>query len=215
MPPTRSRPKKGGSTKVSGKAAKSEATDLGMGELAEAIDDGGRSATGILVSEPRARDIKIAQFSLSLHGIKLVEDTTIELNQGGRYGLIGRNGCGKSTFFKCMAAREVPIPSIFDVYLLAHEAPPTEQTALEYVIDSARQEVTRIEEMIEKILTEEGPESEALSDLYDRQDELDPSTFESRASTILHGMRYVHYLLYKSLLAHESSSSCRSRFQGD
>lgn len=73
------------------------------------VDDGGRVATGLLTSEPRARDIKISSFSLALHGINLVEDTTIELNQGGRYGLLGRNGCGKSTFLKCLAAREVPV----------------------------------------------------------------------------------------------------------
>ena len=65
----------------------------------------------------------------------LIEDTTIELNMGGRYGLIGRNGCGKSTFLKCLAAREVPIPDHFDIYLLAHEAPPSEDTALDYVIN--------------------------------------------------------------------------------
>lgn len=55
------------------------------GEKAEA-DDGGRVATGMLVSEARARDIKISAFSLALYGKVLVEDTTIELNQGGRYG---------------------------------------------------------------------------------------------------------------------------------
>jgi ATP-binding cassette subfamily F protein 2 len=81
-------------------------------------DDGGRSATGALISELRARDIKINAFSLALQGKVLVEDTIIELNQGGRYGLLGRNGCGKSTLLKCLAAREIPIPSHFDVYLL-------------------------------------------------------------------------------------------------
>jgi ATP-binding cassette, subfamily F, member 2 len=85
-------------------------------------DDGGRSATGALISEPRARDIKINAFSLALQGKVLVEDTIIELNQGGRYGLLGRNGCGKSTLLKCLAAREIPIPPHFDVYLLDHEA---------------------------------------------------------------------------------------------
>lgn len=44
--------------------------------------------------------------------------------------------------------------------------------------------------MIETILTEEGPESELLQDLYDKQDELDPSTFETRASTILIGLGF-------------------------
>ena len=58
-------------------------------------------------------------------------------------------------------------------------------SALDYVIDSARQEVARIDALIENILVTEGPESELLMDLYDRQDELDPSTFETRASTIL------------------------------
>lgn len=55
-------------------------------------DDIGRTATGILSSEPRARDIKISAFSLSLFSRPLVEDTIIELNRGGRYGLLGRNG---------------------------------------------------------------------------------------------------------------------------
>jgi ATP-binding cassette subfamily F protein 2 len=170
-------------------------------------DDGGRTATGNLISEPRARDIKISAFSLALHGAVLVEDTTIELNQGGRYGLLGRNGCGKSTFLKCLAAREVPIPSHFDVYLLDHEADPCEDTALDYVINSAREEVARLDELIEKILVEEGPESELLSDLYDRQDELDPATFETRASTILVGLgfkvcsRFFHMHSTRSFIA--------------
>lgn len=47
-----------------------------------------------------------------------------------RYGLIGQNGCGKSTFLECLAAREVPIPEHMDIYLLAEEAPPTELSAL-------------------------------------------------------------------------------------
>lgn len=90
-------------------------------------------------------------------------------------------------------------------------------SALDYVIDSARQEVARIDGLIENILVTEGPESELLMDLYDRQvsrwrclcascvfivlvsmthhhhllqDELDPSTFETRASTILVGLGF-------------------------
>lgn len=44
--------------------------------------------------------------------------------------------------------------------------------------------------MIESILCSEGPESELLIDLYERQEELDPSTFETRACTILVGLGF-------------------------
>lgn len=152
------------------------------------MEDSGRVATGTLSSEPRARDIKISAFSLYFHGMNLIEDTVIELNHGAHYGLVGRNGCGKSTFLKCLAAREVPIPSMFDIYLLDGEAPPSEQTAFEYVVDSARQEIEKIEGMIETIMERDGPDSDALTMLYERLDELDPSTFETRASMILLGI---------------------------
>lgn len=149
MAPKAARPPKKGSKAAEDakikKAAKGDSTDdlttvFKGATLAEQVagrdgdeehDEGGRVATGTLISEQRARDVKINCFSLALHGKPLVEDTVIELNQGARYGLLGRNGCGKSTFLKCLAHREVPIPKHFDIYLLDHEAPPIDQTALE------------------------------------------------------------------------------------
>lgn len=199
MPIAKSRPKKGEKNKDKTKAKVSKDEKAGesvfdMESLKDTvIDDGGRVSSGVLISEPRARDIKISSFSLALHGINLVEDTIVELNNGRRYGLLGRNGCGKSTFLKCLAAREIPIPDIFDIYLLAHEAPPSEFTALDYVIQSARDEIEKLDAAIENILVTEGPESDLLMMLYDRQDELDPSTFETRASTILCGTSNLKY----------------------
>ena len=168
-------------------------TVFDMNNMKDSIEDAnatGRIASGNLISEMRARDIKIDQFSLSLYGNVLIEDAKMELNHGSRYGLLGRNGCGKSSFLQCLHAREVPIPDHFDIYLLDHEAPPSEMTALEYVINSAKSEVDRLEKMVETVLVEQGPESEMLQDLYDRLDELDPSTFETRASTILVGLGF-------------------------
>lgn len=190
--------------KLKAKADKKAAKEGGGGEsggdtvfdmksMKEGVEDAnanGRVASGTLISEVRARDIKIDQYSLSLYGNVLVEDTVLELNHGSRYGLLGRNGCGKSSFLQCLHAREVPIPDHFDIYLLDHEAPTSEMTALEYVINSAKGEVDRLEKMVETVLVEQGPESDMLQDLYDRLDELDPSTFETRASTILVGLGF-------------------------
>lgn len=52
------------------------------------------------------RDIKIGKFGVSLNGVELVQDTTLELNYGRRYGLIGmkhsknynKNNILKSTY---------------------------------------------------------------------------------------------------------------------
>jgi ATP-binding cassette, subfamily F, member 2 len=165
---------------------------ISMKDLAEELpgEDMTISATGVLHSLPTARDIKIGSFSLNYHSKLLVEDTLIELTVGRRYGLIGRNSCGKSTFLKVLAQRLVPIPDHLDIYLLSEEAQPSEETALEYVINSARAEVKRLEDQSEHLLTEVGPECELLQPLYDRLDELDPNTFESRASTILVGLGF-------------------------
>lgn len=54
-----------------------------------------RSAAGVLVSDPKSRDIKIDSYTLSFHGRLLIEGAEISLNYGQRYGLLGENGSGK------------------------------------------------------------------------------------------------------------------------
>jgi energy-coupling factor transporter ATP-binding protein EcfA2 len=53
----------------------------------------------------------------------------------------GQNGSGKSTFLKCLAAREVPIPEHIDIHLLSKEASPSELQCVQYVIAEAEKEV--------------------------------------------------------------------------
>jgi ATP-binding cassette subfamily F protein 2 len=59
-----------------------------------------RTCTGVLSSIPTSRDVKIEQFSMQFHGHKLIDNTTLELTMGRRYGLLGSNGSGKSTFLE-------------------------------------------------------------------------------------------------------------------
>jgi len=58
-----------------------------------------RACTGSLAVHPRSRDVKIDNLSISFHGHELLQDTTLELNCGRRYGLLGLNGSGQ-TFFQ-------------------------------------------------------------------------------------------------------------------
>jgi ATP-binding cassette subfamily F protein 2 len=149
-----------------------------------------RNATGVLTSREDSRDVKIEGFSLSFHGRELISDTTIELTHGRRYGLIGFNGSGKSTFLHTLAHREVPIPDSVDIYMLHEEAAPSDRTAIQAVIDEAEKEVKRLEKLEETVLAEDGPESPILTEIYERLDSLDASTFEKRAGELLFGLGF-------------------------
>lgn len=182
-----------------GKKTKKEAVDA-VDQQANAIaqlklqqDEHGisdRVTTGVLASLATSRDVKVNSVSLVFHGKVLIQDATLELNFGRHYGLLGENGCGKSTLLKAIAAREYPIPEQIDIYLLNEPAEPTEFSAIEYVVREAEHELKRMEDLVEEILEKEGPESPTLDDLYERIDEMDPSTFESRASVILIGLGF-------------------------
>lgn len=149
-----------------------------------------RVTTGVLDSLETSKDLKISSLSLLFHGKVLIQDSTLELNFGRRYGLLGENGCGKSTFLKSLAAREYPVPELIDIYLLNEPAEPSEFSALEYVVREAEAELKRVEDMVEDIIVKNGPEDLALEGLYERIDSMDPSTFESRAAIILTGLGF-------------------------
>lgn len=149
-----------------------------------------RVTTGVLSSLETSRDVKITSVSLVFHGKVLISDATLELNYGRRYGLLGENGCGKSTLLRALAAREFPIPESIDIYLLNEPADPSDYTALGWVVKEAENALARMEQQVEKILEDEGPEAPQLEELYERIDELDPATFESRAAVILTGLGF-------------------------
>lgn len=169
-------------------ATAEEISKLKLQQDKDGISD--RVVTGVLDSLETSRDIKLSSVSLLFHGKVLIQDSQLELNYGRRYGLLGENGCGKSTFLKAIATREYPIPDNIDIYLLDEPAEPSEYSALEYVVREAQNELKRLEDLVEKIILEDGPESDLLEPLYEKMDSMDPSTFESRAAIILIGLGF-------------------------
>lgn len=147
-----------------------EKRDEEVKRLATQMDEHGisdRVTTGVLSSVKTSRDVKITSTSLVFHGRVLITDSTLELTHGRRYGLLGENGCGKSTFLKAIAAREFPVPDHIDIYLLNEGAPLSEDGALEWVVNEAKREYKRLEDLSEKLLEDEGPENPILMDLYE------------------------------------------------
>lgn len=54
-----------------------------------------------------ARDLHLENFSISNGGKDLISDATVTLAYGRRYGIIGRNGTGKTTLLRAMAAHDI------------------------------------------------------------------------------------------------------------
>ncbi|CAO3628785.1 unnamed protein product [Cunninghamella blakesleeana] len=62
---------------------------------------------------------------------------------------------------------------------------------VEAVISSVRKEVERLEKQVEEILgQDDGADNPLLDDIYERIESMDPSTFESRAATLLSGLGF-------------------------
>ncbi len=189
-------------------------------------------ASGRKGVDARSRDVNVQNFTLQHKGNVMLDGTAIILNHGNRYGLLGRNGCGKSTLMKCLGARAIPIPAGIDIFHLKEEIEPSDTvTALEAVM-SVDEERARLEKEAEELnmalsaLTEaaekgsahfsnsssrssgeDGEElsldekqellMEILTSTYERLDDLDADTAETRARSILQGLGFTHAMQSK------------------
>ncbi|XP_051559655.1 ATP-binding cassette, sub-family F, member 2b isoform X2 [Myxocyprinus asiaticus] len=156
-----------------------------------------RAVTGVLASHPNSTDVHISSLSLTFHGQELLSDTSLELNSGRRYGLIGLNGTGKSMLLSAIGHREVPIPEHIDIYHLTREMAPSEKTALHCVMEVDEERI-KLEKEAER-LAHEDSECEKLMEIYERLEELDADKAEVRASRILYGLGFNPAMQQKKL----------------
>eukprot|EP00112_Aurelia_sp_Birch-Aquarium-sp1_P013686 Seg2915.2 transcript_id=Seg2915.2/GoldUCD/mRNA.D3Y31 product="ATP-binding cassette sub-family F member 2" protein_id=Seg2915.2/GoldUCD/D3Y31 len=182
---------KGKSAASNGNAATNGISTNGVTNGMKDLKISNRACTGVLASHPEARDLHIHQFSITFHGAELLLDTKLEVNTGRRYGLIGKNGCGKSVMLSTIGSREIPIPEHFDIYHLRGEIEASDKTALQCVmeVDDAR---LRLEKEAEELAHrgDDGPTHDRLLEVYERLDELDSSKAEVTAARILHGLGF-------------------------
>eukprot|EP00405_Crypthecodinium_cohnii_P013611 CAMPEP_0206448932 /NCGR_PEP_ID=MMETSP0324_2-20121206/17787_1 /ASSEMBLY_ACC=CAM_ASM_000836 /TAXON_ID=2866 /ORGANISM="Crypthecodinium cohnii, Strain Seligo" /LENGTH=614 /DNA_ID=CAMNT_0053918211 /DNA_START=97 /DNA_END=1941 /DNA_ORIENTATION=+ len=155
--------------------------------------------TGVLASRELSRDVRIEQVTMSMFGKELIQDTTIVLNHGRRYGLIGANGSGKTTLLACLAARELPIPDHIDIWHVHRESDPSDDSALKSVVDVAQKEYNRCEELIQKLCEEDAEgNAEILEALGDKMDKMAPETFEAEAGSLLHGLGFTETMMHRA-----------------
>ncbi|MGH1470426.1 MAG: ATP-binding cassette domain-containing protein [Cellvibrionaceae bacterium] len=131
--------------------------------------------------------------NVSVHrGTKqLLAETDLTINPREKVGLVGANGCGKSTLFQLLLSNisadggECHIPKHWRIGYMRQEIVDNEQSALDFVIDGDEQL-----RLVQKQINDKSGSDEQLAQLYTRLEELDGYTAESRAATLLSGLGF-------------------------
>ncbi len=123
----------------------------------------------------------------------LIENASFQIHAGQRMGVIGANGCGKSSLFAMLLGElepddgELALDPKHEIAHVAQESPHGSMPAVDYVMDGDR-ELRTVQAAI--------AEGEAAADkpdlhlLYERMEAIDGFTAESRASRLLHGLGF-------------------------
>eukprot|EP00301_Raphidiophrys_heterophryoidea_P023445 c7334_g1_i2.p1 GENE.c7334_g1_i2~~c7334_g1_i2.p1 ORF type:complete len:626 (-),score=162.02 c7334_g1_i2:120-1997(-) len=142
-------------------------------------------------------DIHLHNIDVRVAGKTLVESSTLFLSRGRRYGLIGRNGTGKTTFLRHFFAREFPgIPSSCQILHVEQEVRGGEQSVLQVLLSTDLERTRLLEE--EAQLQAEVAAGVKTSDevgsrlalVYNQLHLIDAYSAEARASSMLSGLGF-------------------------
>ncbi|CAA0825450.1 ABC transporter F family member 3 [Striga hermonthica] len=160
---------------------------------------------------PAVRDIHMENFTISVGGRDLIVDGSVTLSYGRHYGLVGRNGTGKTTFLRYMALHAIEgIPKNCQILHVEQEVVGDDTTALQCVLNSDVERTQLLEEesrllALQKEMVPDGNSgksnmelnevdkasaSQRLEEIYKRLEFIDAYSAEARAASILAGLSF-------------------------
>eukprot|EP01029_Cantina_marsupialis_P002180 TRINITY_DN1198_c0_g1_i8.p1 TRINITY_DN1198_c0_g1~~TRINITY_DN1198_c0_g1_i8.p1 ORF type:complete len:700 (-),score=234.61 TRINITY_DN1198_c0_g1_i8:1888-3987(-) len=139
-------------------------------------------------------DIHLNNISMGFPGNMLLANASMDLVNGRRYGLIGRNGVGKTTLLHAIAKHDIEnFPSDVHVIHVQQEMRGDDLNSIETIIKS-HQEIQDLKDIKEAILhaIEKGDvsQSDQITKIQNRLDELDASNAEQNVNLILDGLGF-------------------------
>ncbi|MDO9989037.1 ABC transporter ATP-binding protein [Glaesserella parasuis] len=123
----------------------------------------------------------------------LLEQANATIHTGQKVGLIGKNGCGKSSLFALLKNElqaeggDASYPKNWSIAWVNQETPALDISALDYVIQGDR-EYTQLTAQLEQANLENN--GNLIATLHAQLDTIDAWTIQSRASTLLNGLGF-------------------------
>jgi ATP-binding cassette subfamily F protein uup len=138
-------------------------------------------------ASPPQAVLSVSDISVAFGAKPLLKNATIAILEGERVGLVGRNGCGKSTFLKMAAGATTPDSGQVNTrrgllvgYLPQEFELEEELTVHEAVLRGAR----AVQELLAEYETAP-PESDRSAELLERIEQLDGWNLDSRTKALL------------------------------
>ncbi|WP_342607675.1 ABC transporter ATP-binding protein [Vibrio tritonius] len=126
-------------------------------------------------------------------GKPLLDGASATIHPGDKVGLVGKNGCGKSTLFALLKdelsidAGSMNFPSNWELAWVAQETPALERTALDYVIDGDRE----YRELERQLLQAEADDNGTLvAELHGKIETVGGYSIQARAAELLNGLGF-------------------------
>ncbi|KAK2179244.1 hypothetical protein NP493_503g01030 [Ridgeia piscesae] len=141
-------------------------------------------------------DIRLENFDVAYGEKVLLKGADLVMAFGRRYGLVGRNGIGKTTLLRMLANQELRIPSHISILHVEQEVVGDDTVALDSVLqcDTRRYNLMQEEKQINEKLNS-GSETDSrlnsrLAEVYHELEVMEADRAPARAGTILAGLGF-------------------------
>ncbi|RVE40913.1 hypothetical protein evm_014435 [Chilo suppressalis] len=143
----------------------------------------------------RTQDIRIENFDIAYGDRVLLQGADLVLAFGRRYGLVGRNGLGKTTLLRMISAKQLKIPSHISILHVEQEVVGDDTIALQSVLecDIVRESLLKREKEITLAINNGSTDtnlSSELSEIYVQLENIEADKAPARASIILSGLGF-------------------------
>ncbi|WDD98871.1 ATP-binding cassette domain-containing protein [Thalassomonas actiniarum] len=138
------------------------------------------------------------ELSLDRGAKNLIKSSSFTIHPNHKVGLVGANGCGKSSLFAALLGQlqadsgSISMPGSWKIATVKQETPALEMSALDYVMDGDK-EFRQLEQQLEQARANDDGNEEAI--LINKIDAVNGYSLPARAGELLHGLGFLQHEL--------------------